>query len=262
MVAALEVLRCLEEKGVRTAHPIEMIAMIEEEGGRFRAGFLSSRAMTLGITQEELRERKDEDGISLAEAMASFGFDPARIAEAKRRPGEVRAFLELHVEQGPVLEKEGFEVGIVSSIVGTDLTRVTIEGRPDHAGTTPMGMRRDALKTAAAVIGRIPSLAVEQGEDTVATVGSLVVRPGATNVIPGEVEFTLDIRSLDASSIERVKNGFRKDLADTSQADGTVCRFDQLFKVEAVNLDGGIRRVLQDQADGLGFSWRFAASGG
>lgn len=261
VVAALEVLRCLEEKGVRTAHPIEMIATIEEEGGRFRAGFLSSRAMTLGITQEELRERKDEDGISLADAMASFGFDPARIAEAKRRPGEVRAFLELHVEQGPVLEKEGFEVGIVSSIVGTDLTRVTIEGRPDHAGTTPMGMRRDALKTAAAVIGRIPSLAVEQGEDTVATVGSLVVRPGATNVIPGEVEFTLDIRSLDASSIERVKNGFRKDLADTSQADGTVCRFDQLFKVEAVNLDGGIRRVLQDQADGLGFSWRTMTSG-
>lgn len=187
VVAALEVLRCLEERGVRTAHPVEMIAMIEEGGGRFGAGFLSSRAMTRGVTREELEQRKDEDGVTLAEALTRFGFDPARVAEARRKPGEVRTFLEMHIEQGPVLEREGFELGIVTSIVGTDLTRVTVEGRPDHAGTTPMDMRRDALRTA--------------------------------------------------------------------------YRAEQLLEVGPVELDEGIRRVLQDQADGLGFSWRAMSSG-
>ncbi|HOR54372.1 MAG TPA: Zn-dependent hydrolase [Synergistales bacterium] len=261
VVAALEVLRCLEERGVRTAHPVEMIAMIEEEGGRFGAGFLSSRAMTRGVTREELEQRKDEDGVTLAEALTRFGFDPARIAEARRKPGEVRAFLEMHIEQGPVLEREGFELGIVTSIVGTDLTRVTVEGRPDHAGTTPMDMRRDALRTAAAVIGRVPSFAAEQGGDTVATVGSLVVRPGAANVVPGEVEFTLDIRSLDALSIKTVKDRVRRELDERSAADGTAYRAEQLLEVGPVELDEGIRRVLQDQADGLGFSWRAMSSG-
>ncbi len=261
VVAALEVLRCLEERGVRTAHPVEMIAMIEEEGGRFGAGFLSSRAMTLGIAREELEQRKDEGGVTLAEALARFGFDPARIAEARRKPGEVRAFLEMHIEQGPVLEREGFELGIVTSIVGTDLTRVTVEGRPDHAGTTPMDMRLDALKTAAVVIGRIPSFAAEQGGDAVTTVGSLVVRPGAANVVPGEVEFTVDIRSLDTLSIKAVKDRVRRDLDERAAADGTAYRVEQLLEVEPVELDEGIRRVLQDQADGLGFSWRTMSSG-
>jgi len=235
--------------------------MIEEEGGRFGAGFLSSRAMTLGIAREELEQRKDEGGVTLAEALTRFGFDPARIAEARRKPGEVRAFLEMHIEQGPVLEREGFELGIVTSIVGTDLTRVTVEGRPDHAGTTPMDMRLDALKTAAVVIGRIPSFAAEQGGDAVTTVGSLVVRPGAANVVPGEVEFTVDIRSLDTLSIKAVKDRVRRDLDERAAADGTAYRVEQLLEVEPVELDEGIRRVLQDQADGLGFSWRTMSSG-
>ena len=253
VVAALEVLRCLEERGVRTAHPVEMIAMIEEEGGRFGAGFLSSRAMTLGIAREELEQRKDEDGVTLAEALARFGFDPARIAEARRKPGEVRAFLEMHIEQGPVLEREGFELGIVTSIVGTDLTRVTVEGRPDHAGTTPMDMRLDALKTAAVVIGRIPSFAAEQGGDAVTTVGSLVVRPGAANVVPGEVEFTVDIRSLDTLSIKAVKDRVRRDLDERAAADGTAYRVEQLLEVEPVELDEGYAGCSRTRPTGWAF---------
>ena len=261
VVAALEILRCLEENNIRTAHPIEMIAMIEEEGGRFKSGVLASRAMALGLTLDELDRHKDEDGISIAEAMTSFGFDPSRIAEARRNPGEVRAFLELHIEQGPLLEKEGVDLGIVSSIVGTDLMRVTVKGRPDHAGTTPMDLRLDALKTAAAVINQIPALAIEQGKGSVATVGTLSVRPGAPNIVPGEVEFTVDTRSLDASCINLMKKRITDSLEKISRDDGTTFQLDQLLKVDPVAMDEEIRQELQHQAEMLGFSWRTISSG-
>lgn len=261
VVAALEILRCLEENNIRTAHPIEMIAMIEEEGGRFKSGVLASRAMALGLTLDELERHKDEDGISIAEAMTSFGFDPSRIAEARRNPGEVRAFLELHIEQGPLLEKEGVDLGIVSSIVGTDLMRVTVKGRPDHAGTTPMDLRLDALKTAAAVINQIPALAIEQGKGSVATVGTLSVRPGAPNIVPGEVEFTVDTRSLDASCINLMKKRITDSLEKISRDDGTTFQMDQLLKVDPVAMDEEIRQELQHQAEVLGFSWRTISSG-
>lgn len=261
VVAALEILRCLEENNIRTAHPIEMIAMIEEEGGRFKSGVLASRAMALGLTLDELERHKDEDGISIAEAMTSFGFDPSRIAEARRNPGEVRAFLELHIEQGPLLEKEGVDLGIVSSIVGTDLLRVTVKGRPDHAGTTPMDLRLDALKTAAAVINQIPALAIEQGKGSVATVGTLSVRPGAPNIVPGEVEFTVDTRSLDASCINLMKKRITDSLEKISRDDGTTFQMDQLLKVDPVAMDEEIRQELQHQAEVLGFSWRTISSG-
>ncbi len=261
VVAALEILRCLEENNIRTAHPIEMIAMIEEEGGRFKSGVLASRAMALGLTLDELERHKDEDGISIAEAMTSFGFDPSRIAEARRNPGEVRAFLELHIEQGPLLEKEGVDLGIVSSIVGTDLRRVTVKGRPDLAGTTPMDLRLDALKTAAAVINQIPALAIEQGKGSVATVGTLSVRPGAPNIVPGEVEFTVDTRSLDASCINLMKKRITDSLEKITRDDGTTFQMDQLLKVDPVAMDEEIRQELQHQAEVLGFSWRTISSG-
>ncbi len=160
-----------------------------------------------------------------------------------------------------MLEKEGVELGIVSSIVGTDLMRVNIQGRPDHAGTTPMDMRRDALKTAAAVISEIPLLAIEQGNGTVATVGTLTVRPGAPNIVPVEVEFTVDTRSLNVSSITAVKNRIIENLEKTSRVDGTTFSLEQLLQVDPVEMDEEIRRILQDHADALGFSWRSISSG-
>ena len=261
VIAGLEILRCLEENNIRMAHPVEMAAMIEEEGGRFKSGVLASRAMALGLTLDELERHRDEDGTSIADAMRSFGLDPSRIGEARRNPGEISAFLELHIEQGPVLEKEGIELGIVSSIVGTDLMRVNIQGRPDHAGTTPMDLRCDALRTAAEVIAEIPSLAIEEGNGMVATVGTLIVRPGAPNIVPGEVEFTLDTRSIEASSIDKVKSRVIKILGEKSRADGTNFHLDQLLRVDPVAMDEEIRQKLQDQAKRLGFSCRTMISG-
>ncbi len=261
VVTGLEILRCLEENNIRTDHPVEMAAMIEEEGGRFKSGLLASRAMALGLSLDELEQRRDEDGISIAEAMRSFGFDPSRIGEARRNPGQLRAFIELHIEQGPLLEKMNTELGIVSSIVGTDLMRVNIKGRPDHAGTTPMDLRRDALQTAAAVISMIPSFAMEKRDGTVATVGTFTVRPGAPNIVPGEVEFTVDTRSHNASSISMVKKQITDNLEKTSRADGTTFQLDQLLKVGPVAMDKGIRQELQDQAEALGFSWQAMSSG-
>ena len=139
--------------------------------------------------------------------------------------------------------------------------RVNIQGRPDHAGTTPMDLRCDALRTAAEVIAEIPSLAIEEGNGMVATVGTLIVRPGAPNIVPGEVEFTLDTRSIEASSIDKVKSRVIKILGEKSRADGTNFHLDQLLRVDPVAMDEEIRQKLQDQAKRLGFSCRTMISG-
>ncbi|MCX7781578.1 MAG: Zn-dependent hydrolase, partial [Negativicutes bacterium] len=205
VVAALEIAGILNENQVKTEYPIEFVALIEEEGGRFGGGLFGSRAMAGRVTQEELTEFKDAQGISMAEAMAAFGFDPAKIGEAARKPEQLRAFLELHIEQGPILETTGIDAGIVETVVGLTQLEITLTGRPDHAGTTPMAMRADALVAAADIIRLVNRLAQEAGEGTVATVGRLAVSPGAANIVPGNVVFTVDIRSAGAATIGQIR---------------------------------------------------------
>jgi len=161
VVMALEIMRVLEENNVKTKHPVEFIAMIEEEGGRFGSGVFGSRAMAGRVSYEDLLNNKDADGITMAEAFEEFGFNPEEIEKAKRDPEKLKAFIELHIEQGPVLEKEGKDVGLVSFIVGINQIRVKVKGRPDHAGTTPMDMRKDALSSASEVIAQIKDFAVK-----------------------------------------------------------------------------------------------------
>lgn len=194
VVAALEIARALQELGKETVHPIEVVVMTEEEGARFGSGLYGSRAMVDGISPEEMTGTFDEEGISKAEAMRAFGLDPDRVREAVRKPGSVKAFLELHIEQGPILEAAGTKIGIVESIVGIKTIFVTINGSADHAGTTPMPMRRDALVGASQVITAINRIAREAGENTVGTVGMLQVKPGSSNVVPAEVK--LDRKSV------------------------------------------------------------------
>ncbi len=207
VVMALEILRTLDENDVTTRYPIEMIAMIEEEGGRFGSGLFASRAMVGKVTKEELQSSLDENGISMAKAMGDFGFDPSKIKEAKRDPKNIRAFIELHIEQGPVLENEGFEIGVVDYIVGIRQIMIVINGRADHAGTTPMNMRADSLNAAAKVMVRVEELANEVGNGTVATIGLLKLKPGSSNVVPSQTLFSIDIRSKSMDYINEVVNG-------------------------------------------------------
>lgn len=198
MLGVVAAIACVEEiarAGRRLPFAIEVIAFGDEEGTRFSAALLGSRAVA-GTFDRNLLTLVDDDGVSMADAMRSFGLDPDRLGDTARGPGELVAYVEIHIEQGPILERADLAVGVVTSIAGATRTIVTLTGEAGHAGTVPMDLRRDALAGAAEAI-----LAVEQtcGNEAglVGTVGRIDARPGAVNVIPAEVSFSIDIRSPD-----------------------------------------------------------------
>jgi allantoate deiminase len=164
---------------------------------------IGSRATAGTLTPEDL-DREDEDGVSIAEAMRDAGLAPERIGEAARPEGSVHAYVELHIEQGRVLEKEGLPVGVVTGIAGPAWFRFALEGETGHAGTTPMNLRRDSLAAAAQIMVVIEAEAARTGT-TVGTVGQLDLEPGGINVIPGRVEFSLDLRDIDEAVRDRVE---------------------------------------------------------
>lgn len=261
VVTAMEIARVLHEKNLKTNFPIEFIAMIEEEGGRFGGGLFASRAMVGKVTRDQLDSFKDQEGISTAQAMKDFGLDPDRIGEAVREPGSIKAFLELHIEQGPILETQGKDIGIVDYIVGIREFEVIIKGRPDHAGTTPMSMRADALDAAASVISKISGFAKEAAEGTVATVGRLQVLPGAANIVPGEVRFVVDIRSKNSSCIETVTERIKRDIEETGQMKGVQWQFIDKLDVPPVKLSDEIMDSLERNCKSLEFSKEIMLSG-
>lgn len=260
VVAALEIARALQEHNVKTRYPIEFIAMIEEEGGRFGGGLFGSRAMAGKVSQEELVRNKDAQGISTAEAMAAFGFPPENIKAAERRPEDLKAFFELHIEQGPVLEAEGIDVGVVETIVGIVEYEVEITGRPDHAGTTPMTMRADALVAASRVIQAVERLAREAGGGAVGTVGRLEVAPGAANIVPGRVRFTVDFRAKDGRTLADLVAGLKKALHEACQGEVTFNLTEKL-SVPPVVLPESIRELFVREAEARGISTKVMLSG-
>lgn len=214
VVAAIECVHTLNERGQRLPFAIEVIGFCDEEGVRFGATLLGSRAVA-GTFDRALLDRVDHHGITMREAMRQFGLDPDAIASAALAPEQVLAYAELHIEQGPVLEAEGLPVGVVTAINGANRFLVEIDGMAGHAGTVPMNLRQDALAAAAECV-----LAIERRcasvPELVGTVGSLEVYPGATNVIAGKVTFTIDIRS--PQDHERLAA-----VADVRAAIGEIC---------------------------------------
>lgn len=205
VVAALEILRIFEENNICNYYPIEMVAMNDEEGVRFGTGISNSRAMAGLIDEKELDNFKDKDGISIREAMIQFGIIPD-LKDAIRPKGSIKTFIELHIEQGPVLEAERKDIGLVETIVGLDRYEVIIKGMSGHAGTTPMDKRKDALVGASEFILAVNRIAKEIGDGTVGTVGQLSLTPNASNVIPGYVNLSLDIRSTKEDNMKAFYN--------------------------------------------------------
>jgi allantoate deiminase len=183
---------------------IEVIGFAGEEP-RFGAGCIGSRAMIGALQRSELDTMADRDGVTIAAAMRTVGLDPDRIAEAQFDPAAVAAFLELHIEQGAVLEQRGIPVGVVERIAAPHQLRVTLTGEARHAGSTPMALRLDALGGAAEVILAVERLARESASGTtVGTVGTVAVEPGAVNVIPGAVTLDIDVRDVVLDAREEV----------------------------------------------------------
>ena len=190
-LAALAVVEQLSAKGVRLDHAIEVVAFGDEEGVRFSAAMTGSRALA-GQLPADAMQARDRDGVTLGEALTAFGGDPERAYAARAR--DIAAFVELHIEQGPVLEAKGLALGVVGAINGATRMLATVTGLAGHAGCVPMELRRDAVAAAAEMILAIEARAQAES-DLVATVGRLEVEPGAINVIPGLARFSLDVRA-------------------------------------------------------------------
>ncbi|WP_439814984.1 allantoate amidohydrolase [Zavarzinia sp. CC-PAN008] len=195
MLGVLSAIACvdaLNRAGRRLPCAVEVAAFADEEGTRFGCGLIGSCAIA-GTLDPALLARTDAAGTSMGQAMAAFGLDPAAIGRAARAPGEILAFAEVHIEQGPVLEARGLALGVVTAIQGATRLAVTVTGVAGHAGTVPMGLRRDALVAAARMVLEVEA-AAQSEPGLVATVGRLAVSPDAVNVVPGQVRFTVDAR--------------------------------------------------------------------
>jgi allantoate deiminase len=261
VIMALEIMTKLKEEDFKAEYPIEFAALIEEEGGRFGSGLYGSRAMAGKISYQDLLGYKDKDGISMAEELENNGFDPKKIKDAERKPEDIKAFIELHIEQGPVLENEEKDVGLVDFVVGINEFKVKLEGRPDHAGTTPMDMRKDALISAAEIIKTVEKSALEAGKGTVATVGEFRVKPGAANIVPGEVEFTVDIRSKSAELVKKVKSDIEQALKSEEEKNLIKHEINELLYVDPTPLSKEIVDYFVESAEESGFSYKKMISG-
>jgi allantoate deiminase len=193
VITAIECVADLSARGVRLPFALEVVGFADEEGVRFSVTLLGSRAVA-GTFEAAWLDKCDANGTAMRDALTASGLDPARIGEAARRPDDVLAYVELHIEQGPVLEAEGLPVGVVPAISGGNRFNVEVTGMAGHAGTVPMGLRRDALAAAAECTLAIERIA-RGTQGVVGTVGRIAALPGAINVIPGRVHFTLDARA-------------------------------------------------------------------
>ena len=222
-MGAIEVIRAMNEHGIRTRHPLEVVIWTNEEGHHFGRALFGSSAAS-GLLPPDMLERRDEKGMTVADWLRRYGQDSARFAEARIKPGSLAAYLELHIEQGAVLDEAKIPIGVVQGIVGINWWTCTVTGFTNHAGTTPMNRRSDALAAASrAALAVREEVRAEQGRQ-VGTVGYMKVEPGARNIIPGSVEFPVELRDLDSAKVRRLWARIEK-------------RFEQIAKEENVKIE-------------------------
>jgi N-carbamoyl-L-amino-acid hydrolase len=247
-LASIEVAHTLTHAGYRNRHPLEVAIWCDEE-----RGLTGSRGFVGELTQDDLNE-PDSDGVTLSEKIRRIGGEPRRVGEAKPEAGSIAGYLELHVEQGGVLDPKQVDIGVVEGFVGITQHDVTVSGVPNHAGTTPMGERSNALLTAAELVMAVDRLVRSTPGNQVGTVGSLEVRPGAANVIPGEVVLTVELRDLDTAKLAPIWQSIESELAEISSRHGTSFRTELRQTVAGVPTDAAVREVVTQAAEELGLS--------
>ncbi len=243
VLGALEVLRALGERGIATRHPLEMVVWCDEEGAHFGNGLFGSRAATSGVPAGEL-DRVGADGLSLHEWLERYRLDPRRLERAILDPRRVRAVFELHVEQGGTLERAGRRVGVVEGIVGIHRFEATVEGVQNHAGTTPMAERRDAMLAAARLIVAVHEEIRARPGEQVGNVGQLAVSPDAANAVPGRVRFPIELRDLEDRVVDGVIRRVRGRGAGIAGETGCRVRIVRTLAEPPADMDPGLRELL------------------
>ncbi len=261
VICAIEVARLLKEEGITPKRNFVAVGFCDEEGMRFGTGYFGSGAMLGHRDVEYTKNFADTDGITIYEAMKGYGLDPEKIGEAAWKEGSIGHFLEAHIEQGPVLDAEGTELGLVEGIVGIQRYMVTVHGRADHAGTTPMDMRMDAVDAATKVISKIADWAREKADGTVSTVGYINTVPGGMNIVAEKVEFTVDIRSMNNDNINDITNRIRKALDKEVAEFGGSYEMDNKLTITPVHLSEEMLDIMEEDCKAKGYSYRRMPSG-
>lgn len=254
-LGAIEVARTFAERGVVTTHPLEVVIWQNEEGGTW-----GSHIITADVTPAELATMAGS-GKSIRDGITVLGGNVNALATARRRTGEVHGYLELHIEQGGILDREKLEIGIVEGIVGLRRWDVTVEGFANHAGTTPMPERRDAMLAAARFIDMANRILTGEPGRQVGTVGRIQAFPGAPNVVPGRVELTLELRDLDDRKIQRLFDTIAAESTKIGAMNGTSFSFREGVTHQSALCDPRVRTLIGSSAAALGFSTKSLPSG-
>lgn len=246
VLIALECLQVLRESGFTPQRPLECVAFSDEEG-RF-GGMLGSQAVC-GLANPEMVHARDLDGIELGDEMQKHGLDPMKILEASRSRESIYRYLELHIEQGPVLDRGGESIGIVEDIAGLFKWNVRLMGESNHAGTTPMEMRKDAFMGLADFAHEIPRILDENGTArSRATIGKAEILPGAANTVAGRVDFSIDVRDTSADVLEDLAGALRRTLSAIARRRDLKFEFDELSWIDPVRCDEQLVRQIEASA--------------
>lgn len=260
VTAALEVVALFRECQVEPRFPLEVVSFASEESSRFGRGTLGSGIVAGTWEPAEILDLTDARGFSLRRVLQRAGLDPANVGQARRQPGDFLAYLEMHIEQGRVLEDQQAQIGVVEGIAAPTRLRVRVDGQADHSGATPMGLRRDALTGASEIILAVERLAQEAG-NVVGTVGSARVDPGAINVVPGRVDLLVDIRSIEGAAKAVVVGQLRDEINAIALRRDLRMSIQILTDEEPVLLDRRVIAALERRCEARGTPWLRMMSG-
>ena len=254
-LSAIEVAQTLTEHKLAIPHSLEVIIFADEEGGT-----IGSHALSGEITDKQLN-LVSNSGKTVSDGIKFIGGDPDKVVSVRRNRGDIAAYLELHIEQGGILDTEKINIGVVEGIVGITQWEVKIEGFANHAGTTPMNQRRDAMLAAAKFIEAVNRIVTSLPGRQVGTVGKLQAWPGAYNVIPGKVVLGLELRDLDAAKVQMLYQKIRDEASQISKSSGTTFDFIETNNIVPAPTDERIRKLIDETARSLALSTKWLPSG-
>jgi N-carbamoyl-L-amino-acid hydrolase len=257
VLCGLEVVRTLNDVGARTRHPVMLVIFTNEEGARFQPAMIASGVLAGKIPLEDAYNARDKDGIRLVDELERIGYLGAEPCV----PRPFRAYLELHIEQGPFLEEEGLSIGVVEGIVAITWSRLTIHGVQDHAGPTPMRIRHDALVAAAEVISRVRDIATTIGGELVTTVGNLVVHPNIVNAIPGRITMSIDMRDPQDTTLDRARGMLDTAVREACEKEGVTYELEHYWRVPYTPFAADVVAAIERSAKTTGAGYRRIISG-
>lgn len=257
VLSALEVVRVLNEKDIRTLRPIEVVNFTNEEGARFVPPMLGSGGITNVFSKDDVYNCTDDDGIRFEDELKRIGY----LGDEEHRPKDIHSFIEFHIEQGPILEQRGIEIGVVEGVKGITWLEFKVKGDADHAGPTPMAGRKDALLKACDIIVLLKEIVTDFDDEGTVTVGKIHAAPGSINIIPGEVTFTVDIRHRNDTARRRLIETMKEKAAELAVNDGMTVDIRTLLESPAVQFSDQVKNAIEEAARQFGYSTMKLMSG-